>query len=146
MKFHMEIQSEHFGQGRDLSIEGNVVKFFPVGAKQTKTHYYSFLKDSKIQNAATTDKHMDRLIKILKKKNVLKDRLYKLRMDVVLSTDLPPPYGSYLHYLQSIILSSIDRTVHRAMVSYKYTFCYWYCCDLFVCCCLHCFYCCLLLY
>jgi hypothetical protein len=26
MKFHMEIQSEHFGQGRDLSIEGNVVK------------------------------------------------------------------------------------------------------------------------
>jgi hypothetical protein len=43
MKFHMEIQSEHFGQGRDLSIEGNVVKFFSVGAKQTKTHFYSFL-------------------------------------------------------------------------------------------------------
>jgi hypothetical protein len=77
MKFHMEIQSEHFGQGRDLSIEGNVVKFFPVGANQTKTHFYSFLKDSKIQNAATTDKHMDRLIKMLKKKNVLKDRLYE---------------------------------------------------------------------
>jgi hypothetical protein len=77
MKFHMEIQSEHFGQGRDLSIEGNVVQFFPVGAKQTKTHFYSFLKDSKIQNAATTDKHMDRLIKILKKKNILKDRLYE---------------------------------------------------------------------
>jgi hypothetical protein len=32
MKFHLEIQSEHFGQGRDLSIEGNVVKFFPDGA------------------------------------------------------------------------------------------------------------------
>jgi hypothetical protein len=73
----MEIQSEHFGQGRDLSIEGNVVQFFPVGANQTKTHFYSFLKDSKIQNAATTDKHMDRLIKLLKKKNVLKDRLYE---------------------------------------------------------------------
>jgi hypothetical protein len=42
MKFHMEIQSEHFSQGRDLSIEGNVVKIFPVGAKQTKTHYYYF--------------------------------------------------------------------------------------------------------
>jgi hypothetical protein len=77
MKFHMEIQSEHFCQGRDLSIEGNVVKFFPVGAKETKTHFYSFLKDSKIQNVATTGKHMDRLIKILKKKNVLKDRLYE---------------------------------------------------------------------
>jgi hypothetical protein len=63
--FHMEIQSEHLGQGRDLSIDGNVVKFFPVGANQTKTHFYSFLKDSKIQNAATTGKHMDRLIKIL---------------------------------------------------------------------------------
>jgi hypothetical protein len=35
------------------------------------------VKDSKIQNMATTDKHMDRLIKILKKKNVLKDRLYE---------------------------------------------------------------------
>jgi hypothetical protein len=46
MKFHMEIQSEHFGQGRDLSIEGNVVQFIPFGAKQTKTHFYSFLKDS----------------------------------------------------------------------------------------------------
>jgi hypothetical protein len=33
MKFHMEIQSEHFGQGRDLYIEGNVVQFFPIGAK-----------------------------------------------------------------------------------------------------------------
>jgi CTP-dependent riboflavin kinase len=33
MKFHMEIQSEHFGQGRDLSIEGNVIKFFPVGGE-----------------------------------------------------------------------------------------------------------------
>jgi hypothetical protein len=72
MKFHMEIQSEHFGQGRDLSIEGNVIKFFPVGGTQTKTHFYSFLKDSKIQNATTTDKHMDRLIKLLKKKKVLK--------------------------------------------------------------------------
>jgi hypothetical protein len=77
MKFHKEIQSEHFGQGRDLSIEGNLVKFFPVGKAQTKTHFYSFLKDSKIQNAATTDKHMDKLIKILKKNNVLKDRLYE---------------------------------------------------------------------
>jgi hypothetical protein len=60
LKFHMEIQSEHFGQGRDLSIEGNVKRFFPVGGTQTKTHFYYFLKDSKIQNAATTDKHMDR--------------------------------------------------------------------------------------
>jgi hypothetical protein len=75
MKFHKEIQSEHFGAGRDLSIEGNVIKFFPVGGTQTKTHFYSFFKDSKIQNAATTDKHMD--IKILKKKNVLKYRLYE---------------------------------------------------------------------
>jgi hypothetical protein len=77
MKFHKEIQSEHFGAGRDLSIEGNVIIFFPVGAAQTTTHFYSFLKDSKIQNEATTDKNMDRLIKILKKKKVLKDRLYE---------------------------------------------------------------------
>jgi hypothetical protein len=95
MKFHMEIQSEHFGQGRDLSIEGNVVKFFPVGANQTKTHFYSFLNDSKIQNAATTDKHMDRLKKI---------DYMRLPMDVVLNTDRPPHYGFYLHYLRSIIL------------------------------------------
>jgi hypothetical protein len=31
IKFHMEIQSEHFGQGRDLSIGGNVIQFYPVG-------------------------------------------------------------------------------------------------------------------
>jgi hypothetical protein len=77
MKFYMEIQSMHFGAERYLSIEGNVIKIFPVGVEQTNTHFYSFLKDSKIQNAATTDKHMDRLIKILKKKNALKDRLYE---------------------------------------------------------------------
>jgi hypothetical protein len=104
MKFHLEIQSEHFGAGRDLSIEGNVVKNFPVGANQTKTHFYSFLKDSKIQNAATTDKHMDRLIKILKKRTYLKIDYMKLPMDVVLNTDRRPHYGFYLHYLQSIIL------------------------------------------
>ncbi|OEU19555.1 hypothetical protein FRACYDRAFT_235613 [Fragilariopsis cylindrus CCMP1102] len=77
MKFHMEIQSEHFGQGRDLSIEGNDIKFFPVGATATTSHFYSFLKDSKIQNAATTDRHMDCLIKILKEKKVLSERLYE---------------------------------------------------------------------
>ncbi|OEU07188.1 hypothetical protein FRACYDRAFT_251490 [Fragilariopsis cylindrus CCMP1102] len=77
MKFHMEIQSEHFGQGRDLSIEGNDIKFYPVGETETTSHFYSFLKDSKIQNAATTDKHMDRLIKILKEKKVLSERLYE---------------------------------------------------------------------
>jgi hypothetical protein len=54
-----------------------LLSFFPVGVTQTKTHFYSFLKDSKIKNAATTDKHMDRLIKILKNKNALKDTLYE---------------------------------------------------------------------
>jgi hypothetical protein len=40
-------------------------------------------------------------------------------MDVVLNTDQPPHYGFHLHYLQSIILSLINCTVHRAMVSYN---------------------------
>jgi hypothetical protein len=44
MKFHMEIQSEHFGQGRDLSIEGNVVKFFQLVRSRLKVISILFLK------------------------------------------------------------------------------------------------------
>ena len=35
LKFHKEIQSEHFGQGRDLSIEGNLVTYYEEDACET---------------------------------------------------------------------------------------------------------------
>ena len=77
LKFHMEIQSEHFGQGRNLSIEGNLIMFYPFGEDNVVTNFYSFLSDKKKQNAATTDNHMDRLIKKLKQDKVLTTRIYE---------------------------------------------------------------------
>jgi hypothetical protein len=150
MKFHMEIQSEHFGQGRDLSIEGNAVKFFSVGGTQTKTHFYSFLKDSKIQNAATTDKHMDRLIKMLKKKNVLKDRLYE-------TTD---GCGAQYRSATALWLLSSLSAKHNIVIDRSYgapghgklhcccccCCCCHGCCYCCCCCCCYCCCCCLLLY
>ena len=77
LKFHLEIQSEHFGQGKNVSIEGNLVHFFQEDCEDKTTNFFSFLSDGAIQNAAKTNLHMDRLIKYLKKKNVLKYRLYE---------------------------------------------------------------------
>ena len=66
MKFHMEIQSEHFGQGRNLSMEGNLIKFYSADDAKIITNFYSFLSDKKTQNAATTDNHMNRLFDKMK--------------------------------------------------------------------------------
>ena len=66
MKFHMEIQSEHFGQGRNLSMEGNLIKFYSADDAKIITNFYSFLSDKKTQNAATTDNHMSRLFDKMK--------------------------------------------------------------------------------
>ena len=66
MKFHMEIQSEHFGQGRNLSMEGNLIKFYSANDAKIMTNFYSFLSYKKTQNAATTDNHMDHLFDKMK--------------------------------------------------------------------------------
>ena len=47
LKFHMEIQSKHFGQGQNLSIEENLIMFCPVGEEGVITDFYSFLSDKK---------------------------------------------------------------------------------------------------
>jgi hypothetical protein len=77
-KFNLEIQEEHFGNGRNLSIEGSAVqqftkeaneRFLSGSAKDLEEfvlHFHSHLSDKSLQNAATTNAHMevlfDRLI------------------------------------------------------------------------------------
>lgn len=78
MKFFKEIQSKHFGQGRDSSMEGNNVSYYEVNdTTKKKTVFHSFLSDGKIQNAARTNLHMKKIIKHLKEEGVLKYELYE---------------------------------------------------------------------
>ena len=77
LKFHKEIQSEHFGQGRDLSMEGNINTYYKNNLTNKTTDFHTFLSDGKKQNATRTDLHMTKLIKYLKNKGVLKYRLYE---------------------------------------------------------------------
>ena len=77
VKFNKEIQNEHFGKGRDLSIVGNLVTFKKLQLEEATTNCFSFLSDGKIQNAARTDLHMRKLVSHLKEELGEFQRLYK---------------------------------------------------------------------
>ena len=77
VKFNKEIQNKHFGKGRDLSIEGNLVTFKKLQSEEATTNCFSFLSDGKIQNAAWTDLHMKKLISHLKEELGKLKRLYE---------------------------------------------------------------------
>ena len=77
IKFNKEIQNEHFGKGRDLSIEGNLVTFKKLETEEATTNCFSFLCDGKIQNAAWTDLHMKKLVSHLKEELSKLKRLYE---------------------------------------------------------------------
>jgi hypothetical protein len=77
-KFNLEIQSEHFGNGRNLSIEGSTVETHTAQAIQAgvvnveltdKEKYplqiHSHFSDDSRQDAATTTAHMEVLLKHL---------------------------------------------------------------------------------
>jgi hypothetical protein len=77
-KFNLKIQSEHFGNGRNLSIEGSTVETHTAQAIQTgevddeltdKEKYplqiHSHFSDDSRQDAATTTAHMEVLLKHL---------------------------------------------------------------------------------
>ena len=79
-----EIQSEHFGNSRDLSIEGSVAIFYPKseidkyerGEKTLEElepimESHSHFSDDKEQNAATTYNHFKKLIEVLRERSVL---------------------------------------------------------------------------
>ena len=72
IKHQKEVQAMHFGGNVTVSIEGYTVHFpNPVDEEKISFHFHSFLSDSKQQDSATVDNHMDKLIKCLKKSGVL---------------------------------------------------------------------------
>jgi hypothetical protein len=84
-KFNLEIQSDHFGNGRSLSMEGSSVEFFSapaiVNAEANPTGDYSgsitmesqsHFSDESKQDASTTHAHMLVLLEYLFKNNVMK--------------------------------------------------------------------------
>jgi hypothetical protein len=72
-KFNMEIQSDHFGNGRSLSIEGSSAELFPrQDVKRIEMEFHSHFSDKSRQDAATTSAHMTVLINRLFADGVLK--------------------------------------------------------------------------
>jgi hypothetical protein len=84
-KFNLEIQSDHFGNGRSLSMEGSSVEFFSapaiVNAEANPTGDYSgsitmesqsHFSDESKQDASTTHAHMLVLLEYLFENNVMK--------------------------------------------------------------------------
>lgn len=59
--FNWQIQSDHFGNNRTLSIEGSGVEFHTADGK-TRLETHSHFSDDSDQNAATTHAHMCKLI------------------------------------------------------------------------------------
>jgi hypothetical protein len=88
--FNLEIQSAHFGQGRDVSIEGSSIRACTTESLQQyergeineeniertlETH--SHFSDDSRQDASTTHAHMDLLIKRLKEDGRIKESTTK---------------------------------------------------------------------
>ena len=68
--FDQEIQSEHFGNSRSLSIEGCAVEIVVNGLEgESKLEFHSHFSDESRQDACTTMAHMEVLIEHLLKEN-----------------------------------------------------------------------------
>jgi hypothetical protein len=87
VKFNLEIQSSHFGNGRSLSMEGSTVQFYPPAELEnyekglvrieeinTVLESHSHFTDNSRQDASTTYEHIDRLIHQLLDRKVRKHR------------------------------------------------------------------------
>jgi hypothetical protein len=70
--FNFEIQSDHFGNNRSLSIEGSSVEFHNDNGIRLEVHFH--FADKSDQNVASTHAHMDVLIKQLMSEGVLQPR------------------------------------------------------------------------
>ena len=66
--FDLEIQSDHFGNRRLLSIEGCSVKVYMYNSIYRLQFHSHFSRDS-IQDASTTNAHMMKMINKLKLNN-----------------------------------------------------------------------------
>ena len=71
--FNLEIQSEHFGNGRSLSIEGCMMKLVDQDL-HGNMEIHSHFSDDRRQNASTAHVHMVNILTELKTNNQLKER------------------------------------------------------------------------
>ena len=106
--FYLEIQSEHFGNGRSLSIEGCNIKIVDKELNGT-CELYSHFSDDSCKDVSTTHVHIISILEELKKIHQLKDR-----SAIIESTDecyKQYRYGIallfYLLFLLTLILSLI---------------------------------------
>ena len=67
------MQSQHFGGGTSVSIEGYSVHYRRSTVGDLVLDFHSFLSDSKLQHASTVYNHMDKLLAKLKLLGLLKD-------------------------------------------------------------------------
>ena len=71
--FNLEVQSDHFGNGRSLSIEGNNLQYIDEDHEEN-SEFHSHLSDDSRQDASTTHAHMTSMLNELKKGNTLKPK------------------------------------------------------------------------
>ena len=71
--FNLEVQSDHFGNGRSLSIEGNNLQYIDEDHVE-HSEFHSHLSDDCRQDASTTHAHMTSMLEELKKGNKLKPK------------------------------------------------------------------------
>ena len=65
------MQSQHFGGGTTVSIEGYSVHFRLDHNSELLMEFHSFLSDSKVQHSSTVYNHMDKLLALLVDRNIL---------------------------------------------------------------------------
>ena len=71
--FNLEIQSDHFGNGRSLSIEGNNIQYIDEDDEE-HSEFHSHLSNDSRQDASTTHAHMISMLNELQKCNKLKPK------------------------------------------------------------------------
>ena len=71
--FNLEIQSDHFGNGRSLSIEGCNIQYIDEDHEE-HSEFHSHLSDDSRQDASTTHAHMISMLNELQKCNKLKPK------------------------------------------------------------------------
>ena len=75
LKFNNEIQTEHFGGSCTVSLEEVAVRFFTNEGRRGSIpvmEFFTFLSDAKVQDSSVVNFNMDKLIRYLKAKGVMK--------------------------------------------------------------------------
>ena len=69
--FNLEVQSDHFGNGRSLSIEGCNIQYIDEDHEE-HSEFHSHLSDDSRQDASTTHAHIISMLNELQKCKKLK--------------------------------------------------------------------------